>query len=137
MSAEQVAEFKLESEIRISAPRGDAEVRVPVRMADWNRIRAAVDQMGEPLYDHAMSLATTALGAAIGLGATVATLLTTDSEPQAGVLPSLIIATAFSVLFAVCFYLIARQQKAQARLTSEHVCKDMDSILDAFKRESS
>ena len=122
------SEVNLSRAVKLSVASSEVERNMAVRVADWKRIRANVERLGEPLTEHATTWAATALGAAVGLGATVASLVFTESEVRPGLVPSLIIATCFAVLFAVCFYIVGRREARRSRLLASDVCADMDEV---------
>jgi nucleoside recognition membrane protein YjiH len=96
---------------------------------DWQRIRANVERLGEPLIDHALTWAATAVGAGIGLVATVVSLLATGSQVAPGVVPSFLVAVLFSAVFAICFSLVGQAAKKRHRISVATVCEDMDRVV--------
>jgi hypothetical protein len=114
--------------MKLSLPSSEVERTMAVRVADWKRIRANVERLGEPLTDNAQTWAATAVGGAIGLGATIASLLFTDNRVTPALIPCLIVATAALLLFAICFGLVARRETKRSTLVASAVCGDMDEV---------
>jgi hypothetical protein len=104
------------------------ERHMGVRPSDWERLRQNVERLGEPLTDHAITWAATAVGAAIGLLGTNIALKTSGTHPAHGVVPVLWALTACAVIFAVCFGLVSRAERKRRGLSVETVCRDMDGV---------
>jgi hypothetical protein len=104
------------------------EEPMPVQRSDWDRIRKNVARLGEPLTDNASTWAATAVGAAIGLLGTIVTLTKTDTSVEAGVIPSMWVAFAACVIFAICFGRLGLVSRQQHGVDVKSVCEDMDDV---------
>jgi len=102
-----------------------------VNPTDWRRIRRNVEELGEPLTEKATTWAATALGAMIACALGLVSLLITEDELAAAVIVGFALATGFSLIFAVCFFLVGRTEKRRQRVSVDAVCDDMDDVAGA------
>jgi hypothetical protein len=124
--------IKINREEELTVPSSE---RMMVDIGDWARLRRHLGQLTEPLGDHSMTWAATAVGAGVGLSATVVVLEKTESHVEAGVIPSLWIAVAFSLLFGLCFSLVSRSSRKRHGIDIKAICEDMDDVADRLGHE--
>lgn len=112
------------------------ETPMPVDPADWTRIRRNVERLGEPLVERASTWSATAAGALITCVAALITFHATSDDEPASVIVLFGLGAVFSALFAVCFYLVGKDEKERAKINARTVCEDMDDVERRCRPES-
>jgi hypothetical protein len=125
--------LNIRQDVSVSVASPEAERRMAVRVADWNRIREDVEALGEPLVSKAMLWASVALGIGLTAAGIAVPLQLSTSTPD-GWVPALWVATAFSLVFALCFYLVGKRDDQRRGASCDRVCQDMDRVSEAHQR---
>jgi hypothetical protein len=124
----EIGDVDLQRPLKLAVASPESERTMAVRVADWRRIRASVERLDSASADHAVTWAATALGAAIGLGGTVLSLVATRSTVRPGLIPSLVVAAGAMLLFGWCVARLTRRQVRQSQALAADVCADMDQV---------
>lgn len=101
-----------------------------VDVADWVRIRKAVERLGDPLVEWAIAWAGIAVGVVLALLTIELTLHTTTSDPQTGLRTGLWVGMVAGVLFAICFGAVGLRERKRHGASSRGVCEDMDDVAE-------